>query len=176
MQPILEFIIRTQEHRAQPKTRQRAEAEPNATARRPSSAAMREWRLRCLRPLSTDSCFLTKPTLLRADPMIMKTLLWNRGQPGSDVNSSELTSWTAFTLPCSEGAKAAPRHFGRGAGLSSGGLPVSKTKTEHLWCRGLLCFHIHLLINMHKTPSVNTHRFPNAGANLDIRTYSRTPS
>lgn len=26
----------------------------------------------CLRPLSTDSCFLTKPTLLQADPVIMR--------------------------------------------------------------------------------------------------------
>lgn len=28
--------------------------------------------LLCLRPLSTDSCFLTKPTQLRADPVIMR--------------------------------------------------------------------------------------------------------
>lgn len=26
----------------------------------------------CLRPLSTDSCFLTKPTLFQADPVIMR--------------------------------------------------------------------------------------------------------
>ncbi len=55
-------------------------ADYNAAANWPLSATAMDCRQGCtfsafslcLRPLSTDSCFLTKPTLFQADPVIMR--------------------------------------------------------------------------------------------------------
>lgn len=61
-------------------TRAHTNADHNAGANWPLSATANGSQSRlyllcfslCLRPLSTDSCFLTKPTLFQADPVIMR--------------------------------------------------------------------------------------------------------
>lgn len=88
----------------------------------------------CLRPLSTDSCFLTKPTPLRADPVIMRLCPGIAGQPGSNVNSSELTSWTGPLPPrtlVQREQKLRLAVWGEERISPQGGKLMSRTKTKH---------------------------------------------
>lgn len=108
----------------------------------------------CLRPLSTDSCFLTKPTLIQADPVIMRLcpeLQATREQcqqPGADLlnrlasprsqkeQKLHLIVWVERADPCLRE------------------LPMSNTYTEPKQCRGLMCIHMCAFMTV---PSAGLH-------------------